>query len=375
MVGRFYLSSIDSLREIQDEKIFRFANLFSDRQYLLFMEEMRRDAGVWYMVVIDNVDDSIVGLLPIYEGGASATSYWDPFSHYLSRALDEECTGFRDTRFLGIRSGYGWQPLISENLSLSDSTVVWELMFNSLKFPFSGMFISEQGYRRLLALGLTKDDFFLAGAASWINTSDFNSFDDYLRVVKSPKQVRREMRVFAESDAFVRILPLAEVYSDLSWLCVQHGAKYGLELSAKEEEEEMARLIHYYGDSAIASVAVRRGEVIGGAVCLKHNGTLYVRQGGFDYKQSGGAFEYFNLGYYELVRYAMREGITSIDYGQATYRAKIFRGARVEPLWGFAFDDYGQSIMRMEQFRSWDNVRKQLFFSEKIDSIEKADFP
>lgn len=376
----FYVDSVNSLSSLDPTSIDLLSmgrGMFSSRPYLTFMEQMRGDKGVWYLTCSRTPTGELVAVIPVYDGGASATSYWDPNRHYRLRALGSaDDSSWADCRFLGIRSGYGWRPLLDPSLSATELFQIGSLLRDRIVGkPLAAMFMSEQGRTDMLALGLDSDDFFLAGATSVISLDGIASFDDYLDGLPKPRKARREIRDCQESGARTVIKPVAEAAEEIAPLFVQLVEKYGLETSEANEVKEMRNLQEAVGNAAKAIVMRRAGDPIAGAVFIEYEQSLYMRQAGFDYDRTGASFEYFNLAYYEMVRHALGTGFTKIDYGQATYRAKIARGASVEPLWGVAFDSKNESLAKNKKFRLWDAARRQSVEEGTADALERVDLP
>jgi hypothetical protein len=105
-------------------------------------------------------------------------------------------------------------------------------------------------------------------------------------------------------------------------------------------------------------------------LCLFADDTIYARAAGFDPAFTGRAFEYFNLAYYELMRFAIEHGFARLDYGMGAYRAKLQRGARLEPLWGLAVNRAGASVTDDERFRSWDSRRCAALAARDRDALD-----
>jgi hypothetical protein len=61
--------------------------------------------------------------------------------------------------------------------------------------------------------------------------------------------------------------------------------------------------------------------------------TIFVRWAGFDYPRLRNAYEYFNLLYYEPLRWAPERDIRWIHFGIKAAKAKVLRGAIIHPLW------------------------------------------
>lgn len=377
---QFHVVSENSLSNLDAIALDRLATgrgMFASRAYLTFMEQMWRKKGVWYVTCRRTSTNELVAVVPVYDGGASASSYWDPNRHYRRRALGScDDPSWADCLYLGIRSGHGWGPLLAPNLSPTELRDIGKQLLDALRGkPLAAMFISDDGRSDMLTLGADPGDFFLAGATSVISLKGMDSFDEYLDSLPKPRKARREIRVCQESGATTTLMPVVEAAEEIAGLFVQLIEKYGRESSIATEIEELHQLHNVVGNAAKSIVMYRGGNPIAGALFIEHEQTLYMRQAGFDYEQTGSGFEYFNLAYYEMVRHAFNNGFTNIDYGMATYRAKIARGATVEPLWGIAIDGNNNSLMTNYQFRHWDAARRHSVEEGTAEALERVELP
>jgi hypothetical protein len=73
--------------------------------------------------------------------------------------------------------------------------------------------------------------------------------------------------------------------------------------------------------------------LVGLALAYRWRDTLYLRSVGFDYAALRDAYEYFNLVYYEPIRWAAGNGVRKMHFGVEAYDAKVRRGAVLQPLW------------------------------------------
>jgi predicted N-acyltransferase len=106
------------------------------------------------------------------------------------------------------------------------------------------------------------------------------------------------------------------------------------------------------------------------AISFVLDGTFYQRQLGFDYEVTGRAFEYFFLAFYSPLEYAISRGLSRVDLGIGSYRAKLLRGARVEALGGYARSRGGRSPVEHGPFRSWNQERAAIIARADVDELE-----
>jgi len=117
----------------------------------------------------------------------------------------------------------------------------------------------------------------------------------------------------------------------------------------REQLERNLRTLAVYlpHESVVAMAAC--GDVIRGFAALAHwRQELYPRNVSFDYGFQRKLPLYFAVVFYEPVKYAIRNGVKRIEYGIGSLDAKISRGCRVVPLYGYVKpDEYEQNELKL----------------------------
>ena len=93
-------------------------------------------------------------------------------------------------------------------------------------------------------------------------------------------------------------------------------------------------IAEYLGSSVRVFLAHKRGDLVGFALFYLAGKTLYCKQAGFDYSRLADDFCYFNVVFYDPIRYAIANGIREIRYGLEAYEAKLARGCMLQQLDG-----------------------------------------
>ena len=171
---------------------------------------------------------------------------------------------------------------------------------------------------------------------------------DYERALphKQRGNVRRERRDYAAAGlrTDVRTGPDA-LGDDLVGLQVELRSKYGLSTDASGVAATNAALRAHAAERVLVLRARCGADTVGFVLYLMHERALYSRVAGFDYARTEASFCYFNLVYYEALRWAMRHGFERIHLGLGSYDAKVRRGCRLAPLHGYvAFDGPGARV-------------------------------
>ena len=162
-------------------------------------------------------------------------------------------------------------------------------------------------------------------------------FDGYLAHFRSQrrKALRAEVRRFAEAGCTVR-MGGAELLSDeLALLQAATQTKYGHPTDAARTARWYARMRSELGRYTRVSVGRRGDDVLGFAIFYESGQELYGRAAGFDYARLGDEGSYFNVVYYEPIRYAAAAGLRRINFGMEAYQAKLERGCTLETLTGW----------------------------------------
>lgn len=179
---------------------------------------------------------------------------------------------------------------------------------------------------------------------------------------KRRHSVRREMRAFEAAGYTVRHLPLRECIDAVAPLAVSTEAKYGYIATV---DEDVASLRHHercLGDAAMVALCLLDGEPVGFSLYYAWRDTVFIRWCGFDYLRLRGAYEYFNLLYYDQLLRAGDTGVRWIHAGLKATRAKVLRGAVLRPLWMLDLGTRGQPPAVRDEVRR----RNAVFLDEVL---------
>lgn len=145
--------------------------------------------------------------------------------------------------------------------------------------------------------------------------------------------VRRERRALRESGLRVGVRRLDGCWRDLVPLLANVQRKYG----SPAEPSALAHLLEqearHLAERSVVFTCEDGGGIAGATVAYRWSGTLFGRLAGFDYGRLPGAFEYFNLGFYEPLAYLGEAGLRNLHLGVGSWETKAHRGATIRPLW------------------------------------------
>lgn len=176
---------------------------------------------------------------------------------------------------------------------------------------------------------------------------DASDWDTYLAGLVSRKRMRtnRELSRYAKAGFRTVIREGPDALSE-SIIDLQVGlrAKYGLPGGRPRVQRDFDAIRETVGDSVLVLSAELDGETVGFCLYLRSGDAVYGRTAGFDEDRAKGV--YFNLTYYESIRWCLANGVRDIWYGLAAYEAKKLRGCDLEPRQGwFRFTGAGHETL------------------------------
>lgn len=161
------------------------------------------------------------------------------------------------------------------------------------------------------------------------------SLDDYLGRMPSDRrrEIRREMRRFADAGFTLATERLDECAEEAGLLFGNLERRWGVERTDEAATAFVVEHASYLAEASLVFTARREGTLVGFALAFPWGNRLFLRFAGFDYASTEGTFAYFNLTYYEPIKYACEHGFSSVHLGLASLDAKTARGATLTPVW------------------------------------------
>lgn len=152
------------------------------------------------------------------------------------------------------------------------------------------------------------------------------------RPKKRRATLRGELRRFREAGMEVEVGGVDALTDDLAPLHAAWRAKHGSVVAVEDLLAQYAAVRAHVGPAMRMFVARRGGRPAAFSQFYEHGGVLYSRAAGFDYDATEGTFAYFNLIFYEPIRWAIANGIHEIRYSMGSPEAKVARGCHLVPL-------------------------------------------
>jgi predicted N-acyltransferase len=141
------------------------------------------------------------------------------------------------------------------------------------------------------------------------------------------KSCVREMRVFAQAVENVRACPGSRLLDDdIIELVVQRFAKYGHGTPRTSIIDRLTRAQTLPDLKVLVAERHGRACAFDAFVADAERGRMVARISGCE---DNDYFAYFNISYYEPIRYGALHGLTRMTLGTESYRAKVLRGAVV----------------------------------------------
>lgn len=382
--GSHRMATVPTLDAIRDNELHPLTagrTFYVSRPWLKAVELQYRDRTAY--VTCRDSDGILRGVCPVYWGEPSSRGYYDPFGQFFHRSGAEfDRDDWSPAYLVGSRAAYSCEFLVDPAMAPKHQRDVLTLLLDGAAThagdvgaaSLSALYVNPRGAAQLGDVVTDDRAFYLAGANSVLDVP-WSSMDEYVRAMgRHGGNIRREMRTFAEQGYTIvdgRLSDWIDVAADLF---SRLERRYGHEASAEDEAAELRTLASCADDHSHV-IAIRDGaEVIGAALVFVWEGVVYTRSAGFNYAATKRAFEYFNL-IYEMIRFAIERGYRRLDMGMATYRAKLARGARLEPLWGVSMSPTADWPLANDTFDSWDRARRAAVRAADPNLLERAELP
>jgi predicted N-acyltransferase len=162
-------------------------------------------------------------------------------------------------------------------------------------------------------------------------------FDGYLAHFRSGrrKTLLADIRRFVQAGCTAQVGGVELLDDDLAAMQAATQAKYGHPSDPARTARWFARVRSHLGPYTRVAIGRRGADVLGFGIYFEAGRELYGRAAGFDYDRLDRERSYFNVLYYEAIRYATAAGLRRIHYGMESYQAKLERGCTLEAMNGW----------------------------------------
>ncbi|MFR9788190.1 GNAT family N-acetyltransferase [Streptomyces sp. MB22_4] len=296
-----------------------------------WLGSVEREPGASVGYLLARARDPLACALPVYDVTVEHNPYYAHRRHLDLLGLDESWA------LVGARRGYRYEPPAAPDpgpgldaLLAAAPARAEERGKRGLLFPFATSRTARLLWERGAAVALD-------GADAAVSTGGA-SFEEYLQRLGSKRRIaiRHEFSAFHAAGYELGLEKLADCYAEAAPLLGQIQRKYGHEAHDDGMRDYLAGQAEALGKYSRVFTARRSGRLVGFSLMHEFSETLYAYAVGFDYAETGKAYEYDALCYYLPIEYMHRQGLRVLHLGMETYQAKPARGARLGPLWSVA---------------------------------------
>jgi predicted N-acyltransferase len=168
---------------------------------------------------------------------------------------------------------------------------------------------------------------------------NWSNFEEYVKSLKIGRRrtVRREIKKCSENGITIKQESISEtIVEKLSDLGANVSSKYNQREQTRLDPSFFKILQKYAKNKARLFIARKNDKVVGFSLGLQHKQVLDMYMYGCDYaSQTNTSFIYFNLGYYEPIKFAIDEKIKKIYFRYLNEKAKVARGCKPEQTYSF----------------------------------------
>ncbi|MDQ3821653.1 MAG: GNAT family N-acetyltransferase [Actinomycetota bacterium] len=307
-------------------------NFYSSANWLDFCAT--EHGGVVDAVVVPGDGAAAKVAVPVFSGADAdlAGSPYDWNAELTSRSLP---TLSASGLLVGPREGYQTHvlPATARPTPGAVARLLAELRARAAEEACVAMYVNTEDVRLFRAADVAAPGVLLE-CDSWLPVPE-GGFDAWLASLSKKRRhyIRKEVSAFASSGCRIRHLPLRECSEAIAPLAVNTESKYGWISTPEEDLASFRNHERCLGDAAMVAVCTLDDMPLGFCLYYVWGDTVFVRWAGFDYPRLINVYEYFNLLYYEQLRWAPERGIRWIHYGIKAANAKALRGALIRPLW------------------------------------------
>ena len=305
-------------------------NFYSSANWLDFCAT--EHGAVLDTVVVAGNSTAAEVAVPLFSGADLAGSPYDWNAQLASRSLPTLATG---GLLVGPREGYQTHVLrATPRPTLGAVTqLLAELRARAAEKACVAMYLNTEDVRLFRAAGVAAPAVLLECDA-WLPVPD-GGFDTWFAALSRNRRhfVRKEVAAFTSAGYRIQHLPLRECSTAIAPLAVRTEFKYGYHATTAEDLTTFRNHERCLGDAAMVALCTLDDTPVGFCLYYVWRDTIFMRWAGFDYPRLRNAYEYFNLAYYEQLRWAAEREIRWIHAGIKAAKAKVLRGAILRPLW------------------------------------------
>ena len=341
---------VGSLRQVKRaewDRISGGCSLYLSYPFLLSVEEAAA-TPCSYLLLRDQVGLLVAGL-PLYHWDGSrdpGLDHYEPFAAGARWVLGRRArpAPWLPTLIAGSRSGYCTEFAVDPSWEQNRPHLIGLLLGGAARVAetlgassLGVMWLTSAAARQAIGWLKRPEYLLLAGPNCAIEVT-WDSLEGYLAQLSWSRRrsARREMERFRRSGLRVELAQLNSCLDEMAPLAARLQQKYGHALTPPEITEQLAAQAWYLNSHSRVVLCRQRGRLVGFSLLYSWRGALYGRLAGFDYQATAQSDAYFNLAFYIPLHLALDERLGRFNLGMATWRAKVLRGAGLDPAWSIA---------------------------------------
>ncbi|MFE9403431.1 GNAT family N-acetyltransferase [Streptomyces sp. NPDC006530] len=359
------LASVHEVAAAEWDALAGDASLYSSHTWLRYGEELR-DALPRHLVAWSG--GRRVAALPVHRFTANVPHFYDPAVLFPGAA--EPTTDGHPLLLGGTRLGYTSEALVAPGTPEPLAREALRALLGRLRAARDTegglaalLYVTDESVEELLPV-LDPGDRLVLMDATAIIPVDANGMDGYRERLSSRRfgAVRKEIRRFEEAGCRAEVRLLSECHEQLGPLSAQVLRRYGHPVTDAGESERFTAQVPLFDDNCRILAAYQGDRMVGFTQFFFWGDVMYGRSHGVDDSMARAASVYFNLTYYQAIRYAAEHGYRHLDMSCDSLDAKVARGGHLKPLWAVVLDA-PWSGPALDRVRAEEKERRETFAS------------
>lgn len=290
---------------------------------------------VYYVAVYDN--NVLIALAPCFEDWANIYFFAKPPMRFFTAFLQKLLIlgnkfGFCQNHMLLCYSpSCGRSKIIQKNTY--NPKVISDLITKQIdslckkeRYLFSSFPFASSFDKRLIAALSDASYANTLGITNFFLDIKWRSFEDYLKSMNRNhrKNINRKIRAFKGNGIIIEEQDFSQSsHKQLSTLLYNLVLKYNKDATKRISPTYFGIINQYAGTKIKLFIAKKNDKPIGFSLLFRQGTTVDSWMCGFDYEVlSRTDYTYFNLVYYEPIKWAIKEGIKKINFRSEAARAK-----------------------------------------------------
>ncbi|MFE4856393.1 GNAT family N-acetyltransferase [Streptomyces sp. NPDC056670] len=357
------LASVNDVAPAAWDALAGDASLYSSHTWLRYGEELR-DSTPGHLVAESGAGR--LAALPVHRFTAKVPHFYDPAVLFPGAA--EPTTESRPLLLGGTRLGYTSEALVAPGTPAPLARTALRALLERLRERRDAagglavlLYVTDESVEQLLAVLAPRDRLVLIDATAIIPV-DATGMEGYRERLSSRRfaAVRKEIRRFEEAGCRAEVRLLSECHEQLGPLSAQVLRRYGHEVTDEGERERFTAQVPLFDDNCRILAAYQGDRMVGFTQFFFCGDVMYGRSHGVDDSMARAASVYFNLTYYQAVRYAAEHGYRRLDMSCDALDAKVARGGHLKPLWALVLDA-PWSGPTLDRVRAAEKERRETF--------------